>query len=1519
MCKYFYNGNYYTEEQLANLPEFKKPFATQQINRNYIISNTDSNTEHTINMFASSVSDQDAAAGIFAKFIQFKKSQLNEYRKRLNKVEAEKKKRDNTTDRLTQLNNLERELKLQIEGSFEFGIKGLKQEIAELEKNSDINAVGFYAEKDLQRLEKLANSSNVDDLNEAQRIVDFYDLAGTFKRNVENPFFSQEEIFLSDEKGNLTSEYRLSDTTMNKFKQWKDRAMLSQNVIDKRKEEVTVNTINTDHSVKKTYGEKNFDFDEIVKDSTGLKDTDWISMWTMDITQGIFSHNGIIPQVMFSYLASSFEKKLAWARSMEEKIDRMNPGVQKELIKLGYSLRGAGILGIRGASYQLFKEITKEGNETGGLVQRFIKEYFDEESSVKSIFQDRFANAMLYTDYNDKSKALNKAFEEYKKWRRNNNIILDINKVPELMDTPTAEAEAYKASIVSMMGEKGYKEYVEKQKSLLKKYESEKQSMIDTALIMENKSSFNELSDKAKSDISFWENNHNPARGIDDFNSVTGIFFGDRKANSFMDYNVFIPRKFKASIKINDKTNQYEFTDSANPTGYYNKSFQEIEENATLSEFYDTIKEICDTIRENMPYDLQQKVAVNTVPALMKTSTEMIADKNTGILSALFLAFRNLIERIRIGFGVVKQSEISYAVTDPITGKPNYKVNDQFIQGNSKAVQDRMIIEKSKFLQAFNASKVGENKIKSIRRFSVIPLSAMNDSAITLLAQYLHVDISLEDIKNKRLDAIRSITGENVEVGKFIRNFSLHSVVQSQSFDLAKIGKYFSNMVMGYAARQEALPILEIMKQHYEMIKKPKTNNLGKGVYNANDEQYMKEGLRTNAMKQMDDWFERVALDNYGTKHVGPHGAEAKDSKRIQKIEARIKDIEDALSINPGRSDKDKLIAERERLLIKKVIPNTYGKDIYTGEEKKKIAEIEELLRTEEDDKKREQLIKIKEGLGRVRTATAMFDNMLTWIRTLRLGYNLSSATTNFLEGVTSNMVLGSMGEYFDPKELFYGYSIVKHSFIKNLTFGVAETGLARKNRKLMDKFNVIMDSKNELQKSSVKTYASKFSWLNPHELNQRVEFINQSPIMIAMLRTLKIKSKTNTESSVWDAMTRDGHLKEEFRTEENIKNWEELGGEDYLNFKQKLHKAIVLGHGNYDELRGMMIKSSSAGKAAAMFKTWIPMQFYQRFATEQDDIQSGTIGYRGRYWSYGAGSAATHLGVVALAAFGPVGAIAGSALGFGIGKMFGTDSGVGFLKEAIETNKQLFKKIIGMPVNLFSGKQIIGGNDAFNDWVGKGDFTENDAKAMRGNMADLSMQLAWLGLILMAKSIFWDDDDEPQDPDRIAHNILVNRLMTLSSQAGMYVNPVDTYESIVGSNAVIAYLTDVGKELTRVSEYLHGRDIIQSGMNAGESGLLNQTKKTFLPGIFKDSKFGFETQSERVFEESPFHPYFKSEETLEKEDIKRQRASRRNELESEGYEPKEIMKILNEELPTPAQLKRQGVTREEYEQQNQN
>lgn len=1476
-------------EQRSDISDIEKK---ENQERSYINSNTGPNTAQQLFLFSPST-DESEATGAFEKYIQFKKTQVRLLENRLAEIERQKKIKDITTERLTKLKNLEREIKLVLNGNFELGRKGLKDEIRTLEKTPEVESVKYYAEKDLNRLSKLVESNDLDDLNEAQRIIDFYSAAGTFNKEIENPFFTKQDIFLPDEDGNLTSHFRLSDEVRKQYEDWASKARGFQNTVDDKKKQITTDAVNRDYSVRKTYGNKKFTFEDLVYSEKGLKDADWLSMWTMDITQGIASHNGLIPQVMFSYLTNSFEKKLAWAREIEEKIDKLNPGVQKELMKLGYTLRGLGILGLNGASYNLFKEVTKEGNETGGIVQRFVKEFYDEQSKALNNFRTSFDEAKGIENKVTQKSIFNKAFENLKRWRRNNTIILDITKIPEIISDDefkefggTAD-DAYKQSLVKILGEKGYNEEIEKQKRLLRNYQSEKQAMLDTALQFEGKDKYENLSDKSKGELSQWENNHSPIKGHEDYHSITGISFGDRKSNNFMDYNHFIPRKYKVTIKADIANNQYQFIDTNELTGNYDKNFETIEGNKILSDFYDVIKEVTEVIRENMPKELQQKVAVNTLPGLMKTSAEIIADKNTGILNAMFLSFRHMWERVRMSFGVQKQSELSYAQSlDPITGKPNYRVNDGFLQGNAKAVGDRMTIEKIKFLQAYNKGRIDEAKMSKIKRFTSISLAGLNQDAVNLIAEYIHTEPTK--------DAIRKVTGDNIEIGRIIRDFSLHSVVQSQSFDLGKLAKYFSNMTMTYSARQEALPILEIMKKHYERIMKPNTNNIGEQLYNVPEEKYMKVGFRTNAIKQMDDWFERVALNNYGPKHVGVFG-----------------------------SDKEKALV---------------GENIYTVEERKKLNEINELLANTTDEKEKDRLEQLKQGLGKTRTTTAAIDNLLSWIRTLRLGYNLASATTNFLEGVTSNVIVGASNQYFNPNDLFYGYGVIKHSFIKNITFGKAETALAKKNRSLMDKFNVIMDSKNELQKSSVRTTSSRLSWLSPHEMNQRVEYINQSPIMIAMLRTSKIKDKAGNESSVWNAYNKDGHLKDEFKTEENIKNWEELSGEEYLTFKQKLNKVIVLAHGNYDELRGMMAKSSSAGKAFMMFKTWLPNAIYQRFATEQDDIQAGTTEFKGKYLSYTATTGGIHAGLVGASIFGPVGALLGVGVSGAMLFRKGIKADVSFLSQVIETSKVLAQKMIGLPVNLIAGRKIINaGNEGFNSWVGKGNFTQQDADNMKSNMADLSMQMAWLALILITKSLFWDDDDKPEDAERKTHNIIVNKLVQLSSQAAMYINPIDknnVVSSTLGNIAIFKYLEDTGKFVIALGKWINGdSDVIPTGVNAGESRIANTGSKLFLPGIFKDifgeRILGFGDQADKVFTESPWHRYYRSEEALDKEKNKSDRASRRAQLEKELKEvdfdgdtieeqekakKKYIMERLDNEYPTPAKLKKLGMNRKEYE-----
>lgn len=1465
-------------------------FAEEQRERGYEIDNTGPNTEAMLSPFG------EETLGVFEKFIRHKERLVRFLEERLSSIAKELKNPKTTTDRRTELNDLKVKIKLRLEGEPQKGKAGLVEEIIDLRKNANINAIGYYVEQDLARLKTLAQSNNANDIKEARTIIDFYDAAGTFQSDRENPFFPQHQIFFfEDDKP--TSDYQLGTDMMNQFKAWRDTAMGFAPAIDLKAKEVTVNAFNSDLGVQKAYKvDKDFNFDQIVHTVEGLKDVDWVTAWSMDVTQAIFSKAAPLAQVMHSYLVNAMETHLNYSREYAKRMEEIAPLVAKRLGEIDngkYKLRAFGILGINGVSYDLFLDTTKGGLQTGTLVQRFTKEFIDAQVEQGEKFKKEFNLARLADD-SLKGAMYNTAFESNKQWKRANTIIMNPALIQELVDdvefsqfkddkVTDDQKKSHRKQLVDLLGEKGFQEEIEKQKRMLSKYLADRQSYINAQIAFEGVADESSLSSHSQFIIKQWDLQHNPSMGVQDYYSSDGVFVDKRKVNSYMDYNNTIPRNKK--VTITSSNGLFHFEDDANSTGFYNERYRTIEGDDILREFYDLIKQGLDKITESAPYELQKSMPALTLPMLMKSTTEFLIDNKNGTLKMVSSAWRRMWDRIRLSFGLIQQSEVSYAVKDPITGKYNYKVNDQFLQGNKRSVKERSLIEKIKFIQAYNIGKT-KNRLDVINRFTVIPLSAMNTSALAHLAQLLHVDISLDEIATNKLDKIRKITGEAVNIGKVIRDFSIHSVVQAQSFDLPKLMKHFTNLASAYAARTETLPIMEIMKAHYEQIRNPKTNNTSNPILNMLEGRIASEGTRKRAIDQMDNWFERVMLDNYGIKHSGIFGGKTQTIKE-----------QDEEGNETGKVDTK--------------IP-FIGKKIYSTEEKKKIKEIDELISKEKDAEIIGQLEAIKEGLGKTRTASAAILNFLDLVRTLRLGWSLSSGVSNFAEGYISNMILASGGEFFNSEEIYYGYSVGRKSWTKNITFGKRAHPDAKKARVLMDRYNVLLDSKNELQKATVKTNLSKLESLNPYEINARVEYLNQMPILVAMLRSQKIKDKDGVEVSIWDAMDEEGNLYEEFRSEENISNWEKLTGKDYLAFKNKMNEGIVRAHGNYDELRGMMLKSSVAGKAIAMFKTWLPMQLFWRFGQEQDNLKSGKT-FKGRYRSFTSGSGAVYGAGVGLLAFG-VGPMAAVIAGAGYlgGRYFGAQTEIGAIQQMITTTKLLFKKAIGMPVNILAGKNLIKSNNDFDKWVGQGKFTQLDARNLRGNMAELSIMMTTLAIMLLVKSFFWDDDDDKEDTERQFHNIAVNKLMQWASQATMYVKPTAMWKNTFGDIAVLKYLEDLGKEMKNLQELMMGTD-------PGGTKSWRQTKKTFIPGLFKDLDLhlGFGSQAEKQFEPSPYDDWFHGEEYLTARKEKQIRKNISEELKELGYkDQKQRVKILNMEMPTTKQLNKKGFTREEWEQE---
>src|SRR5690606_7210245 len=149
----------------------------------------------------------------------------------------------------------------------------------------------------------------------------------------------------------------------------------------------------------------------------------------------------------------------------------------------------------------------------------------------------------------------------------------------------------------------------------------------------------------------------------------------------------------------------------------------------------------------------------------------------------------------------------------------------------------------------------------------------------------------------------------------------------------------------------------------------------------------------------------------------------------------------------------------------------------------------------------------------------------------------------------------------------------------------------AKKASAIMHKFDVMQDATNELQKASNKNPLDNVNkFFAPFALISKVEYINQTPVVIAILMDQKITDIHGNESNVWEAMNPDGTLKEPFKTTENVENWENANGEQYKKFTSTVGQAISFQHGDYSKIRGMKASEEVTGKVILMFKRWATM-----------------------------------------------------------------------------------------------------------------------------------------------------------------------------------------------------------------------------------------------------------------------------------------------------------------------------------------
>lgn len=1027
-----------------------------------------------------------------------------------------------------------------------------------------------------------------------------------------------------------------------------------------------LNVITKDHITKfiQQYTSKNLTKEEMFKN---LTDINSVAANTLNLgrTEDALLQ-GIFAAVETANKLARDEANDVWAD-----LDRLGDKIMPKLKSMS-----------SGNPFDVFKQVTENGKETGRMVTRFSAEYFDTINDlVLKAFHQKKDGKKVYNKVN---------IDKYFKFLEDNTINMDVRLLmPDALseDSTTPEKylykritysetqiNAHKAELKKQLGEKGYEKYLERLEGKIEKWKIQRDAMWESLNAGSN------LDEKQINDLfEDWLREHSPYWGLDMADNPAsrkksdGTFFVPK---GLRDYTYQIPRRISKN---------------GTETKWYDKNFDKIEADEDLLEFHELITETLYEIKPILPKNKQKLLGINVLPTISKSIMDEYADK--GMMMGVIPFWDKMKEMMT----TTDLSETDSSDQDPLTGVREKHVNTQFVDDVNAKVRD---IVKQK------AIEFKQNNGK---------------------------DASAEDLKRFREDAKDYLS-------------------KQKSWDLIKIMKAYSLMGLAYKHKSFIEPQIKLATQLFNSKKQIVQNKAGKAARNPNSTEPVitEEGLEQ--YKKMLNFF--LASDFYST------GA---------------RDVE-------GVSEKK----------------------FYNKEEKIQKKKLEELLTNTEDPKEQEFLNEQIDALGRVVTRSGVGDTLLKYMTLKGLGWNAFSAFSNIGFGVISNVIEGADGRNYTAEQMRKAYILTTNSIGKNLTEYIpgvptweGVNNNATKIRSLMDQWDLMKTSNTELYKmSDQSTFSKGAKKFGPMSLQERSEYLNYAPTMIAVMMNVKATDPDGKEVNVWEAYDENGKIKEGYK----------IPG-DESELVRKIRRVIEMNHGDYNN--ALMIKKTLAGRAVSQFRTWMFEGFANRFETEKIDYdlsygQDEDYVRKGRYRSYSRGQLAVTGATVGTTILPGIGTLVGGAAGYIAGGMFGIKTEQNGISDTLFTLKQLARKL------MFKNTQF---QDRFN---------KVDAANMRKNMTELFMFVGLVGVTLALKAMIPDDDKEAKED--FVLNFLLNQSTRLQTDIAFYTSPME-FEKLTKTAVPMAQLIgDVTEWFTDIGKYFDDdpkNETFRSGPFKGESKAL--------------------------------------------------------------------------------------------------
>lgn len=936
---------------------------------------------------------------------------------------------------------------------------------------------------------------------------------------------------------------------------------------------------------------------------------------------------------------------------------------------------GSKFLKKSGGNYNILKQLTDDGLETGRLVHRFSDEYFKTRNTlVNQAFNRRDKKGKTKRD-----AALVKRFFD---WTRENTIMFDprmlfVDSLPadsiipsEFLYSRVTFSEADKAKhtedLKKQLGEKGYKLFLERAQKKIDRFQQERDAVYEKIQVnphwsQEEKNA--EFNNWLRENSPYWalDMQENPSMRMKSDNSFYAV-------HGLRNYVIQVPRKF-----VNGQE-----------TKWYDKNYEKIEADEDLLAYHNYLLDTLKSLSYVLPPNKQAMMNVGVIPTLEKTLVDLFSEKGMMVgVKPLWDKFKQL--QTTTDFATTINSDI-----DPLTGDIAKNVQLSFIEDTDSRVQEL----------------VREMAIEHRQR------TGQPDTA--------------EDRK------------------KF-KQIAQDQLSKEKSWDLTKILKAYSLNVLAYKHKTNIEPQIKLIDKAIRERKEIQTNRAGQAQYkmvNGKPVPVTQDGLKNtnNAWEFfMNDYY------NLGTRKV----------EGVTKTK------------------------------------------LYTDAEQKRKAKLEELLAKEEDETERAFLQAQIDALGGYRTASGLVDTALKFNTLKGLGWNITSAFSNIGFGAISNWIEAADGRLVTMANMRKAYMLTMNSIGRNLSADILfndPNGTATKIRSIMDGWDLLKTSANELYDNSQKSSLSKLKRFGPYTLQERSEYLNQAPIMIAVLMDMKAKDPDGNEVSLWDAMGADGKIKDGFTTEMEIPK-----------VIQKIRRISEMTHGDYNN--NLRVKSTAIGRALSQFRTWMFEGFAGRFEGEKPDymLSYGTDEIyirKGRYRSYTAGQLTTAGAAIGTMMLPGIGTVIGAGIGAVAGKLGGLQTEYSAMEDTLFSLKQLARKLMFMKT----------------DYGTK--FSKVDAANMRKNMMELHIMLGLMGVALLLKAGM-DDEDEDKS---MAANFLLNQTVRLRTDIGFYTNPLEFEKLTKTAVPMAALVEDVAQVVKDTRKFFNDEnddDVFESGPFKGDSKML--------------------------------------------------------------------------------------------------